>query len=171
MGAQLILGAQQILMVLGAQGAQGAQTMNCTIAAFPIPQGKRNIWMVCNPNVKKNAIAHWKSNWPMIKELPKGIWGLRSPRLLSVNSIEGVGEEEQDGNAKLGTMNWGRVWHENMMKDNVMIIKHVSMRLRECETTNPNHSRYRNPGWSWCPAHFGRSRPGSWESVMRLKNK
>ena len=32
MGAQLILGAQQILMVLGAQGAQGAQTMNCTIA-------------------------------------------------------------------------------------------------------------------------------------------
>ena len=29
MGAQLILGAQQILMVLG---AQGAQTMNCTIA-------------------------------------------------------------------------------------------------------------------------------------------
>ena len=41
----------------------------------------------------------------MIKELPKGIGGLRSPRLLSVNSIEGVGEEEQDGNAKLGTMN------------------------------------------------------------------
>ena len=34
MGAQLILGAQQILMVLGAQGAQGAQTMNCTIAVF-----------------------------------------------------------------------------------------------------------------------------------------
>ena len=32
MGAQLILGAQQILMVLGAQGAQGAQTMNCTKA-------------------------------------------------------------------------------------------------------------------------------------------
>ena len=32
MGAQLILGAQQILMVLGAQGARGAQTMNCTIA-------------------------------------------------------------------------------------------------------------------------------------------
>ena len=29
MGAQLILGAQQILMVLG---AQGAQTMNCTKA-------------------------------------------------------------------------------------------------------------------------------------------
>ena len=34
MGAQLILGAQQILMVLGAQGAQGAQTMNCTIAGL-----------------------------------------------------------------------------------------------------------------------------------------
>ena len=33
MGAQLILGAQQILMVLGAQGAQGAQTMNCTKAS------------------------------------------------------------------------------------------------------------------------------------------
>ena len=32
MGAQLILGAQHILMVLGAQGARGAQTMNCTIA-------------------------------------------------------------------------------------------------------------------------------------------
>ena len=34
MGAQLILGAQQILMVLGAQGARGAQTMNCTIAEY-----------------------------------------------------------------------------------------------------------------------------------------
>ena len=31
MGAQLILGAQQILMVLG---AQGAQTMNCTKAEY-----------------------------------------------------------------------------------------------------------------------------------------
>ena len=39
MGAQLILGAQQILMVLGAQGAQGAQTMNCTKAmcCFRLP--------------------------------------------------------------------------------------------------------------------------------------
>ena len=36
MGAQLILGAQQILMVLGAQGAQGAQTMNCTKAKFSL---------------------------------------------------------------------------------------------------------------------------------------
>ena len=36
MGAQLILGAQQILMVLGAQGAQGAQTMNCTKAEIAI---------------------------------------------------------------------------------------------------------------------------------------
>ena len=36
MGAQLILGAQQILMVLGAQGAQGAQTMNCTKAKSKI---------------------------------------------------------------------------------------------------------------------------------------
>ena len=42
MGAQLILGAQQILMVLGAQGARGAQTMNCTIAPDPITQ----IWLI-----------------------------------------------------------------------------------------------------------------------------
>ena len=36
MGAQLILGAQQILMVLG---AQGAQTMNCTIALISLSHG------------------------------------------------------------------------------------------------------------------------------------
>ena len=45
MGAQLILGAQQILMVLGAQGAQGArgaQTMNCTIAGIYIFLTQKN---------------------------------------------------------------------------------------------------------------------------------
>ena len=36
MGAQLILGAQQILMVLGAQGAREPRTMKCTKARPPI---------------------------------------------------------------------------------------------------------------------------------------
>ena len=35
MGAQLILGAQQILMVLGAQGAREPRTMKCTKAENP----------------------------------------------------------------------------------------------------------------------------------------
>ena len=46
MGAQLILGAQQILMVLG---AQGAQTMNCTIAS-PYPPWPK--WPERHPSVK-----------------------------------------------------------------------------------------------------------------------
>ena len=43
MGAQLILGAQQILMVLG---AQGAQTMNCTKAVTVT-----RYLLVCHPAI------------------------------------------------------------------------------------------------------------------------
>ena len=59
MGAQLILGAQQILMVLGAQGAQGAQTMNCT-KAFAFFTRPLNITYTASLNLKQQML-HTKS--------------------------------------------------------------------------------------------------------------